>query len=200
LASDLAYPINTTRLTTRPYRIEDAIWYYKMSLKNKAHLSRYEADNPVMSIMTESDSENTIKDFISLWDEQKYRFLGVFLKDTNDFVAQIYLGKLNDDLPEFEIGYITDVDYEGNGYVTEAVSAIVKELFEKVGAHRIQIETDDTNLRSIAVAERCGFIKEGHLRKNKINSDGDYSGTLFFGLLRVEFYKRKNSQFDSKSK
>jgi len=196
LASDLSIPINTARLTIRSYRIDDAVWYYKMSLKNKAHLSRYEADNPVMSIMTESDSENTIKDFISLWDKQKHRFLGVFLNDTNDFVAQIYLGKLNDDLPEFGIGYITDVDYEGNGHVTEAVSAIVKELFEKVGAHRIQIETDDTNLRSIAVAERCGFIKEGHLRKNKLNPDETYSGTLFFGLLRDEYSEGKISQFD----
>jgi len=171
-----------------------------MSLKNKVHLSRYEADNPVMSIMTELDSENTIKGFISLWDEQKYLFLGVFLKETNDFVAQIYLGKLNDDLPEFGIGYIADVDHEGNGYITEAVSAIVKELFEKVGVHRIQIETDDTNLRSIAVAERCGFVEEGHLRKNKLNPDGTYSGTIFFGFLRDEYFKRNSSHIDSKSR
>ena len=140
-----------------------------------------------MSIITESDAEKMIKDFISLWDDQKYRFMGVFLKDSADFVAQIYLGKLNDQLPEFGIGYIANVDHEGNGYVTEAVSAVVKELFEKVEAHRIQIETDDTNLRSIAVAERCGFVKEGHLRKNKLNSDGTYSGTLFFGLLKDNY-------------
>jgi len=184
---DLSFPIETARLIIRPYRPNDAVWYYKMCLKNKEHLSRYEANNPVMSIMTESDAKNTIEDFISLWDAQKYRFIGVFLKDGDDFVAQIYLGKTNNDLPEFEIGYIADVDHEGNGYVTEAVSVIVKELFEKVGAHRIQIETDDTNLRSIGVAERCGFVREGHLRENKLNPDGSHTGTLIFGLLRIEY-------------
>jgi RimJ/RimL family protein N-acetyltransferase len=192
LPSDISIPIETTRLLIRPYRAEDAIWYYKMSLKNKEHLARYESENPIMSFMTESDAEKTINDFISIWDGQKYRFLGVFLRDTNDFVAQIFLGKLDDQLPEFGIGYIADVEQVGNGYVTEAVSAIVKELFENVKAHRIQIETDDTNGRSIGVAERCGFRKEGHLRENKKHPDGTISGTLFFGLLGSEYIERNN--------
>jgi RimJ/RimL family protein N-acetyltransferase len=158
-----------------------------MSLRNKEHLARYESENPIMSIMTESDAENTINDFISLWDKQKYRFLGVFLKDTDDYVAQIYLGKLDEQLTGYAIGYVADVEQVGNGYVTEAVSALVKVLFMEVGVHRIQIETDDTNTRSISVAERCGFTKEGNLRKNKLAPDGSYTGTLFFGLLKEEY-------------
>jgi RimJ/RimL family protein N-acetyltransferase len=37
------------------------------------------------------------------------------------------------------------------------------------------------------VAERCGFVREGHLRKNKLAPDGSYTGTLFFGLLKEEY-------------
>ncbi|MFW9843078.1 MAG: GNAT family N-acetyltransferase [Candidatus Thorarchaeota archaeon] len=187
MPSDISVPIVTNRLVIRPYRVEDAVWYHRMSLKNKEHLARYESENSIMSVVTESDAIRTINEFISLWNEQKYRFLGVFLRDTNNYVAQIYLGQLNDQLPEFTIGYIVDVEYEGNGYVTEAVSALVTELFEKTEAHRIRIETDDTNTRSIGVAERCGFVKEGHLRKNKLGPDGTYTGTLFFGLLKEEY-------------
>ena len=187
MSPDISIPIETYRLIIRPYCANDIIWYHEMSLRNKKHLARYESENPIMSILTTADAEKTINEFVSLWDERKYRFLGVFLKDTKDFVAQIYLGKMNGHLLGYEIGYISDVEYEGNGYVTEAMRAIIKELFEKVRIHRIQIETDDTNLRSIAVAERCGFVKEGHLRKNKLNPDGTYSGTLFFGLLRDDY-------------
>jgi len=187
MPADIPTHIETNRLIIRPYLTDDTVWYYTMSLRNKEHLARYESENPIMSIMTESDAEKTIMDFISLWDDQKYRFMGVFLKDSDDFVAQIYIGKLNDQLPEFGIGYIADVEHVGNGYVTEAVSAIVRELFEKIKAHRIQIETDDTNIRSISVAERCGFVKEGHLRENKKHPDGTFSGTLFYGLLKSEF-------------
>ena len=144
MPSDLSIPIETTRLLIRPYRTDDAIWYYKMSLKNKEHLARYESENPIMSIMSETDAEKTIKDFISLWDGQKYRFFGVFLKDTNDFVGQIYLGKLNDQLPEFGIGYIAEIEHVGNGYVTEAVHAVVKEIFENI--ERINQEMQTTLL------------------------------------------------------
>lgn len=185
--SGLTIPIRTNRLIIRPYRVDDATWYYRMSLKNKEHLTRYEAENPVMSIQTEAEAVKVIKDFVSLWDEQRYRFMGVFLKETNEFVAQIYLGKTNAELPEFLIGYFADIDQTGNGYVSEAVTAVVRDLFAKAGAHRVQIETDDTNTRSIRVAQRCGFVKEGHLRENKMNPDGTISGTLYFGLLKSEF-------------
>jgi len=185
--SDITIPIETRRLIIRPYRVEDAKWYYWMSLKNKEHLTRYESENPIISIQTEADAEKVIKDFELLWDEQRYRFMGVFLKETNEFVAQIYLGKSNPELPEFVIGYFADIDQTGNGYVSEAVTAVVEELLATDGAHRIQIETDDTNTGSIRVAQRCGFVEEGHLRENKKNVDGTISGTLYFGLLRSEF-------------
>ena len=187
--SDLTNPIETNRLIIRPYHIDDAKWYYKMSLRNKEHLARYESENPVISIQTEADAVKVIKDFVSLWDEQRYRFMGAFLKATNEFVAQIYLGKTNAELPEFLIGYFTEVSHIGNGYVSEAVTAMVRELFVTAGAQRIQIETDDTNIRSIRVAQKCGFVREGHLRENNKNTDGTISGTLYFGLLKSEFEK-----------
>jgi hypothetical protein len=31
------------------------------------------------------------------------------------------------------------------------------------------------------------MIREGHIRENKVNADGNLSGTLYFGLLRREF-------------
>ncbi len=187
MRSDIILPIETNRLVIRPYIIDDAKWYYQMSVKNKEHLARYESENPAMFIQTEADALKVIKDFVSLWDEQRYRFMGVFLKETGNFVAQIYLGKTNEELQEYVIGYFADIDQTGNGYVSEAVTAVVRELFVTAGAHRIQIETDDTNVRSISVAQKCSFVREGHLRENKKNPDGTITGTLYFGLLKSEF-------------
>jgi ribosomal-protein-alanine N-acetyltransferase len=80
-----------------------------------------------------------------------------------------------------------DQDREGQGYVTEAVRAAMGFIFEHLGAHRVRMECDDTNERSWRVAERCGMVREGHIRENKRNVDGTLSGTLHFGLLRREF-------------
>jgi len=137
-----------------------------------------------------SKLKKMIVDFVNEWKKRTHFFMGVFLKESEQFVAQIYIGSVNQNVPEFGIGYFVDVKHEGKGYVTEAVNAVIKSLFEILDAHRIRIETDDTNVRSIVVAERCGFVKEGHIRENKKNLDGNYSGTLYYGLLKSEFHVR----------
>lgn len=190
--STLPSVIETSRLTLRSYREGDEHWYFEMSKRNRAHLEKYEPDNPALEIKTEEDAQKLIVDLVDAWEKRTHFFIGVFLKESKQFVAQLYIGPVNQNVPEFGIGYFADVEHEGNGYVTEAVNAVVKSLFEILSAHRIRIETDDTNIRSIRVAERCGFAKEGHIRENKKNPDGTYSGTIFLGLLRNEFLKKKD--------
>ena len=70
--------------------------------------------------------------------------------------------------------------------MTEAVKAALGFVFGPLGAHRVRFECDDTNLRSLRVAERCGFVREGHIRQNHQHADGSVSGTLHLGLLRSE--------------
>ena len=158
-----------------------------MSQKNKPHLARHEAGNAVMRINDEEDAEIIVRDFAAAWAARSAFFMGVFHQVTHDFVAQIYIGVVNWDLPEFELGFLADVQHEGKGYVTEAVQAALRFIFSQLGAARVRLECDDTNSRSYRVAERCGMIKEGHIRENKRNADGNISGTLFYGLLRSEY-------------
>ena len=121
------------------------------------------------------------------WTERNYFFLGAFDKITGEFVAQIYVGPVDWKLPEFQIGYFADLDHEGQGYVTEAVRATLGVIFNHLNAHRVRLECDETNVRSLRVAERCDIIREGHLRENKRNPDGTYSGSLIYSLLKSEF-------------
>lgn len=187
LLLDLPTHIQAERLYLRCYQPGDGRWYYAMSQKNRAHLARYESDNVVMSIQNEEDAEIVVRDLAAQWAARNCFFLGVFDKQTDEFVAQIYVGPVNWDLPELQIGYFVDKDHEGLGYVTEALQATLRFIFDHLQAHRVRLECDDANVRSYRVAERCGMVKEGHFRENKKNSDGTFSGTLHFGLLRSEF-------------
>jgi RimJ/RimL family protein N-acetyltransferase len=71
--------------------------------------------------------------------------------------------------------------------VTEAVRATLRILFEQLHAHRVRLECDETNIRSIRVAERCNMTREGYLRENKRNPDGTYCSSFVYGLLKNEF-------------
>lgn len=184
---DIPTRIETARLYLRCYRPGDGRWYFAMSQQNRAHLSRYEADNALMAIHSEADAEALVQGFAAAWAARETFFMGVFDRLTDEFVAQIYVGVVNQELPEYEVGYFVDTDHAGHGYVTEAVRATLGFLFEHLSAHRVRLECDDTNIRSYRVAERCGMVREGHIRENKRRAGEGYSGTLHFGMLRSEF-------------
>ena len=187
LLLDIPRTLETPRLQLRCYREGDGSWYHEMAQRNRAHLAEYEADNVVMSIATEEEAEVVVRDLANDWAARNCFFVGVFDRETGVFVAQIYVGPVNWDLPEFQIGYFADVDHEGRGYVTEAVSAVLEFIFDYLKAHRVRLECDDTNTRSYRVAERCGMVREGHFLESKRRTDGTLGGTLRYRMLRREF-------------
>ncbi len=179
--------IEAGRIYLRSYQAGDGPWFYAMSQRNRAHLARYESENVVMSVGSEADAEALVRELAADWEARNCFFMGAFRRETDEFVAQVYVGPVNWDVPEFVIGFFVDKDHEGQGYVTEAVRAALGFIFEHLKAHRVRMECDDTNQRSLRVAERCGMLREGHIRENKRNADGQLSGTLHFGLLKREF-------------
>jgi RimJ/RimL family protein N-acetyltransferase len=184
---DIPIRMETERLVLRCYQPGDGQWYFAMSQKNRSHLLRYESDNVAMEIKSEDHAEVVVRDLAAEWEARNSFFLGVFDKSSGEFVAQIYVGPVNWELPEFQIGYFVDKDHEGRGYVTEAVKATLRFAFQHLKAYRVRLECDDTNVRSSRVAERCGMVKEGHFRENKVSPEGGFSGTLHYALLRAEF-------------
>jgi aminoglycoside 6'-N-acetyltransferase len=191
LLLDIPNHMETDRLYLRGYQAGDGPWYYLMSQKNKSHLAQFESGNAVMTINSVEDAEIVVRDFAADWVARKAFFMCAFLKGTQEFVAQIYVGVVNWDLPEFEIGYFVEKEHEGKGFVTEAANGALRFCFGPLGAYRVCLKCDDTNLRSYSVADRCGMVREGHIRENKKNADGTMSGTLLYGLLRSEYEARK---------
>jgi [ribosomal protein S5]-alanine N-acetyltransferase len=187
LRSIIPARIETERLYLRGFRPGDGGWYYSVGQKNGNHLAKYESDNVVLAAKNCEEAEDIVRELATIWEERKSFFLAGFEMGTDEFVVQIYIGPVNVNLPEYQIGYFVDQCHEGKGYATEAVKAALKFTFGNLGAYRVSLECDDTNARSWRVAERCGMVKEGHRRENKKNSDGTFSGTMYYGLLRSEF-------------
>lgn len=175
------------RLLLRCYQPGDGKWYYAMSQKNYRHLMQYEAENVAANIVNEETAETLVRELAEAWDKNSCFFIGAFDKKAGEFAAQIYVGPIDWHLPEFQIGYFADVDHEGQGYVTEGVKATLELLFSQLHAHRVRLECDETNLRSIRVAERCGMTREGYLRENRRDPDGSFHGSYIYGLLVSEF-------------
>ena len=191
---DIPTSFESRHLHLRSYRSGDGPCYYAFGLRNREHLLRYESGNVVMQLKSQEDAENTVCELEEFWEKRKSFFIGVFDKRDDKFVAQVYVGIVNRDLPEFEIGCFVDKDYEGKGYMTEAVQATLRFIFQYLNASRVSAECDETNDRSIRMIERCGMVREGLIRENKRNADGTISGTRLYGLLRDEFERIYGSE------
>ncbi len=176
----------TPRLVVRRYQVEDCAWYLSVGRRNREHLARFETDNPIRTLESEEEARTLLEGYVAAWQDGKAYFLGAFLKPSNAFVAQLYIGLVSPSVPEYALGYFGDVAHGGHGYVAEAVGVGLQICFELLGAHRVRLECDDQNTRSAHVAERSGFKLEGHIRENHRHDDGTLSGTLHYGLLRHE--------------
>ena len=126
---DIPTRIETDRLILRRYEPGDGAMYFAVGQKNRQHLQQFEAGNIILSAKTQEEAEIIIRELNADWIARNSFFMGAFDKKTLEFIAQIYMGVVNWDLPEFEVGYFVDVDHQGKGYVTEAVKAALGFIF-----------------------------------------------------------------------
>lgn len=190
LLLDLPDQLESERIILRPYKAGDGPAYFVVCQQNREHLLPYEAGNPALNVHTLEDAEVLVRQFALDWQARRAFFLGAWQRSNGEFVAQIYIGAISWELPEFEIGYFVDCLHEGKGFVTEAVRLAIDFCFVHLHAHRLRLECNETNVRSWHVAERCGFKREGHIRQTHSNilcSNGDFSGDFIYGLLHSEY-------------
>lgn len=83
----------------------------------------------------------------------------------------------------FEIGYWIRPEAAGRGHVSEAVRLLGELAFRRLGARRVEIRMDALNLKSRAVAERCGYELEGILRQDSLGVDGTPRDTCVYARV-----------------
>lgn len=117
-------------------------------------------------------------------------FWAVCLKESGKLIGNIYLSK--QDFDTWELGYVFNANYHGNGYATEAAKALVDDVFENKNARRVIAMCSPLNNPSWKLLERLGMRREGHLLQNiyfKTNQDGSpiWLDTYEYGILATEW-------------
>jgi len=87
-------------------------------------------------------------------------------------------------VPRFEIGYWRRSGRGGKGLIGEAVRALNRMAFDRLGARRVEVRMDALNERSIRVAERAGFTFEGVLRQDARTPHGQPRDTRVYARVR----------------
>jgi len=83
-------------------------------------------------------------------------------RGTNDLVGVINLNEIvMGNFRNAYFGYWGFARSGGRGLMTEALREAVRFAFDEVGLHRVEANIQPNNVRSIALAHRAGFVKEG---------------------------------------
>ena len=73
----------------------------------------------------------------------------------------------------------------GKGYGTDAIRLLLRHAFEDIGPRRVELITDADNDRGIRSYEKCGFVREGVLRKHRLRH-GQPLDMIVMSILQEE--------------
>lgn len=87
-----------------------------------------------------------------------------------------------------EIGYMILPQYNGKGYVTEAIRVVLEYGFNDLNMHSIEAVIDPDNVASERVLQKNGFVKEAHILENEL-WNGKFWDTVIYSILKRNFIK-----------
>lgn len=111
---------------------------------------------------------------------------GIAERATDVVVGTCTLAALSAEHRRAEVGFALARAAWGQGYVREALPALLGFAFDTLGLHRVEADVDPRNARSARVLERAGFRREGLLRE-RYHLAGEVQDAVFYGLLRREW-------------
>lgn len=162
------------KITIRYQEISDAKKFYEiLSNPNFVYLTakpksiedeeKWLKDNP------KRRENNSEWNYTVLYDDQIVGTVGIKVNPHRKYIG--------------EIGYFLDENFWGRGITTEAIRLAEKEGFEKIGLTRIEILMQPENKASEKVAVKCGYLKEGLLKKALEGTDGKKKDALLYAKV-----------------
>lgn len=111
---------------------------------------------------------------------------GVARRTDDAIIGTVTVYNISLDHRRAEMGYALGRANWGQGYMQEALQALLDFLFNVLDLHRMEADVDPRNAASIRTLERLGFQREGYLRE-RWQVNGEIQDALFYGLLRPDW-------------
>lgn len=126
---------------------------------------------------------------------RKYRYgepssWGICLNEDDVVIGTIGFMWIQSENAAAEVGYSLSRAHWNKGYMTEALSALLRYAFEEMELNRIEAMHETTNPASGAVMRKCGMQREGTMHERLINK-GRYVDVDLYSILRRDYKARK---------
>ena len=185
----LATVLRTPRLILRPGREVDVPVLLRASRRNADHLRPWSpAPPPGQTRPTLTSAAKEIARDRILWKRGTHYAFCLFTanEEAPKIVGRVALSNIvRRVFQNAYLGYWIDRDLQSQGYMSEAVDAVVDFAFGPLGLHRVQAAVMPRNPGSMRVLEKCGFRREGYaVRYLKIADH--WEDHVIFAITREE--------------
>lgn len=174
--------LETERLILRRYVLEDAEAMFR-NWVNDPDVTRFLTWQPHGSI--DVTRKILLSDIAKYEDLSHYQW-AVMPKSLTEPIGGINVVRTDESCHCFEIAYRMGKAWWNQGFASEALTAVIKFLFEQVGANRIAATYDTRNPNSGAVMRKCGMSYEGTLRQSGYNNQGIYDAA-YYSILAEDY-------------
>jgi RimJ/RimL family protein N-acetyltransferase len=116
--------------------------------------------------------------------------VAVVVRDSGALIGDFNLELVDAGLGRAEIGFVMNPTHAGQGYATEAGSALLRLAFEHYGFHRVIGICNGRNSASMNLMERLGMRKEGFFVQSEVLK-GKRVDVASYAILRQEWFGRR---------
>ncbi len=160
--------LETKRLILRQAVEDDAPKMFK-NWTSDPEVTRYVTWNAHSCV---EDTQGYVKYLLNGYHSLDFYQWIIELKDSHEPVGNISIVNINEETDCVEAGYCLGRTWWHQGIITEALTEVMRFMFDDVKAMRVEARHDTRNPNSGKVMKKCGMTFEGILRRAGKNTSG----------------------------
>lgn len=166
----------------RPLTQDDLGSFYNLIEQNRSRLEAF-FSGTVARTRTFADAETYISEIITRAENKTYLPFLIINTISNEAAGFVDIKNIDWNIPKGELGYFMDIKYAGKGLSKSAFSLFTAYCFKELGFHKLFLRTHNSNTAARRLAESCGFVVEGTLRKDYKTTKGELVDLLYYGRV-----------------
>ena len=184
--------LNADMLTYMPDLMTPRLRLRRLTMRDAQDIFRYSRDPEVARHVlwdahrTVGDSRAYLRYMLRRYRGHEPASWGIEHLDSGRIIGTIGFMWIQEDNNAAEVGYSLARDFWGQGYMTEALRAVLQYGFDGLNLNRIEAQHETTNPASGAVMRKCHMQHEGTLRSRLFNK-GRYVDVELYAILRRDY-------------
>ncbi|GHV11112.1 hypothetical protein FACS1894219_01730 [Clostridia bacterium] len=140
-------------------------------------------------------TEHILNEWIPQYEKPDYYHWTIVPRDLGEPAGTIAAVRQSDDDRMVHIGYCIGKTWWRRGYMTEALTEIVRFFFEEVGVNRVESRHDPRNPNSGKVMQKAGMRYEGTSRQSDHNNQG-VCDAVNYAILAEDYFTLTFAPYD----